>query len=610
VSARLNSARGPRHRFCAVGFLPVEALRTHGMRGMSWLPANPAANDCPVYNYYQGAAQPSSCTSTPSQASSGNNGTVAGYFYQDNQNTALSHTASFTYDALARLTQATATPFGSGTVNYNLPLYYTADSSNGQYGNVSCNPVGNPSGVTCPSLTFDASTNRLTKIGSASTSFDATGDMTSDGNGNQYQWDAEGRLAYASNGSWYQSTVYNALGQLAANTYPYGSSTLSEIFPRGKDGDEMEEFCYEPGVPWAGACVWYGQVAGQRMEMGGGTTWLAHLNVVGSELMETDQTGAVTWDMDYYPFGQYWYNSNGRISVLFAGMDWQVNDPMEPSATRQLNPSLYRWLSPDAVGGDIMNPQSLNRYAYALNNPTTLNDPTGLDSCFMDSCGVGADAATAVGAIIGGPIGALIGSLFHLFGLFGGGPPPPPPAGQPPLAGGGGEGYMPVGVGGGEINPEILIGIIDLAPLAPGVYITPDGVVISVWTIGHKSSAFARWAAPAVAAASAFFSIQAQEDALNSGYYACVASGGATMSNARAAFGQGLETGAEQGAKAAAPKIAGAWYHFTDARFTAWGASSKVIVPRAAEAIGRAVDVAGWAYTDYDLAMGLFRCHP
>jgi hypothetical protein len=31
--------------------------------------------------------------------------------------------------------------------------------------------------------------------------------------------------------------------------------------------------------------------------------------------------------------------------------------------------------------GDITDPQSLNRYAYALNNPTTLTDPLGLDSC-------------------------------------------------------------------------------------------------------------------------------------------------------------------------------------------------------------------------------------
>jgi hypothetical protein len=38
------------------------------------------------------------------------------------------------------------------------------------------------------------------------------------------------------------------------------------------------------------------------------------------------------------------------------------------------------WLSPDPMGGDVMNPQSLNRYAYALNNPATLNDPLGMDS--------------------------------------------------------------------------------------------------------------------------------------------------------------------------------------------------------------------------------------
>src|SRR3989442_872619 len=37
-----------------------------------------------------------------------------------------------------------------------------------------------------------------------------------------------------------------------------------------------------------------------------------------------------------------------------------------------------RWLSPDPIGGDISNPQSLNRYAYVLNNPTSLIDPLGL----------------------------------------------------------------------------------------------------------------------------------------------------------------------------------------------------------------------------------------
>jgi RHS repeat-associated protein len=37
-----------------------------------------------------------------------------------------------------------------------------------------------------------------------------------------------------------------------------------------------------------------------------------------------------------------------------------------------------RWLSPDPLGGDITNPQSLNLYAYVLNNPTSVTDPLGL----------------------------------------------------------------------------------------------------------------------------------------------------------------------------------------------------------------------------------------
>jgi hypothetical protein len=38
-------------------------------------------------------------------------------------------------------------------------------------------------------------------------------------------------------------------------------------------------------------------------------------------------------------------------------------------------------LSPDPVGGSLANPQTLNKYAYVLNNPLTFTDPTGLYAC-------------------------------------------------------------------------------------------------------------------------------------------------------------------------------------------------------------------------------------
>ncbi len=58
-----------------------------------------------------------------------------------------------------------------------------------------------------------------------------------------------------------------------------------------------------------------------------------------------------------------------------------------PACERGNQVELGRWLSPDALGGDVTNPQSLNRYAYALNNPTTFVDPLGLETINYGSTG-------------------------------------------------------------------------------------------------------------------------------------------------------------------------------------------------------------------------------
>lgn len=58
-------------------------------------------------------------------------------------------------------------------------------------------------------------------------------------------------------------------------------------------------------------------------------------------------------------------------------------DEYETSA-REYNTSQGRWITPDPAGlsaVDSTNPQSWNRYAYALNNPLSNIDPTGLDCC-------------------------------------------------------------------------------------------------------------------------------------------------------------------------------------------------------------------------------------
>lgn len=53
---------------------------------------------------------------------------------------------------------------------------------------------------------------------------------------------------------------------------------------------------------------------------------------------------------------------------------------------RYFGSSMGRFLSPDPLGGSLVNPQSLNRYAYAFNNPLRFTDPTGM---YVTNCASG-----------------------------------------------------------------------------------------------------------------------------------------------------------------------------------------------------------------------------
>jgi RHS repeat-associated protein len=63
----------------------------------------------------------------------------------------------------------------------------------------------------------------------------------------------------------------------------------------------------------------------------------------------------------------------------FASLDYYDTSTTTALAPfRVFSPNIGRWHSPDPLGGDVTNPQSLNRYAYVMSNPTTNTDPTGL----------------------------------------------------------------------------------------------------------------------------------------------------------------------------------------------------------------------------------------
>ena len=83
---------------------------------------------------------------------------------------------------------------------------------------------------------------------------------------------------------------------------------------------------------------------------------------------------------DYYPYGQENdYSTSCSPTYKFTGYEFDSETGNYYAYARYYSPRLGRFLSADLLGGDILNPQSLNRYAYVLNNPETFIDPLGLN---------------------------------------------------------------------------------------------------------------------------------------------------------------------------------------------------------------------------------------
>ena len=98
----------------------------------------------------------------------------------------------------------------------------------------------------------------------------------------------------------------------------------------------------------------------------------------------------------------------------------------------------------------------------------------------------------------------------------------------------------------------------------------------------------------------------------DSGYFRCLGEDMFPFKGPAAVVGtKFIEEVTTHAAEASASKAAGAYYHFTDGRFTAWEKHSKVLAPRAAETISaviKFVNGASWAFFDYELLSAVYSC--
>lgn len=94
-----------------------------------------------------------------------------------------------------------------------------------------------------------------------------------------------------------------------------------------------------------------------------------------------------------YPVG----TASGVIAtpLFFTGKERDTESGLDYFGARYYGSSMGRFLSPDPSGlyyADPSNPQSLNLYSYAQNNPLTNTDPTGLACVYFNDAGSGVES--------------------------------------------------------------------------------------------------------------------------------------------------------------------------------------------------------------------------
>lgn len=117
---------------------------------------------------------------------------------------------------------------------------------------------------------------------------------------------------------------------------------------------------------------------------------------LGSTRMMTSANDTILSKTAYAPFGET-YLTAGTADASFTGQTQPTIAGIYDFPFRRLDQIAGRWLQPDPSGWaavDLTDPQTLNRYAYARNEPHMLIDPQGLDTttpgysaCPLDNCG-------------------------------------------------------------------------------------------------------------------------------------------------------------------------------------------------------------------------------
>jgi RHS repeat-associated protein len=213
-------------------------------------------------------------------------------------------------------------------------------------------------------VAVDVTSNQITTAGYA---YDGVGNMTSDGVVG-YSFDASGQMTAVlplGGGAPLTTFTYDASGLRVVkngNIYIYSGSQVIAEYPNGASAAfPSAEHIY---------------AGGRRIATIASGAITYHLADHLSTRADTDSTGRVIRNYGSFPFGATWYES-APDKFKFTSFEFDSESGVHYAQVRYQSPRIGRFLSIDPFPGRLMNPQSLNRFAYTQNSPINLIDPGG-----------------------------------------------------------------------------------------------------------------------------------------------------------------------------------------------------------------------------------------
>lgn len=269
----------------------------------------------------------------------------------------LTQTQTYTYDELNRL----ATARENNGTSWKQKFLYD------RYGNrrIDPNSADTSADLVGPNPVFAEANNRILAQAGEQYEYDGAGNLTRNRDGHTYVFDAENKMVSFNGGASQGGADYRYDGDGRRVKKVVG--TVTTVFVHDVFGQLIAE--YSNAAPETN-----------------GTRYLTS-DHLGSPRVVTDSSGLVRARHDYHPFGEEVGLRGGRsaqngyvadtVRQKFTSHERDFESSLDYMRARYYSFAMGRFTSADSYAGRAINPQTLNLYAYVLNNPLRYIDPTG-----------------------------------------------------------------------------------------------------------------------------------------------------------------------------------------------------------------------------------------